>query len=166
VSSIKYRKDIDGLRALAILSVIIFHAAPLRLPGGYVGVDIFFVISGFLITSIIKRSIESGNFSLRTFYLRRVRRLFPALCLVLAACMGVGWLVLVTHEFTELGKHVAGGVGFISNLVLYSEAGYFDTQSELKPLLHLWSLGIEEQFYIFFPLLLLCLSKMGPNYFM
>jgi peptidoglycan/LPS O-acetylase OafA/YrhL len=163
VSSIKYRKDIDGLRALAILSVIIFHAAPLRLPGGYVGVDIFFVISGFLITSIIKRSIESGNFSLRTFYLRRVRRLFPALCLVLAACMGVGWLVLVTHEFTELGKHVAGGVGFISNLVLYSEAGYFDTQSELKPLLHLWSLGIEEQFYIFFPILLLCLSKMGTR---
>jgi peptidoglycan/LPS O-acetylase OafA/YrhL len=166
VTSIKYRKDIDGLRALAIFSVIIFHASPLNLPGGYVGVDIFFVISGFLITSIIKHAIENDTFSLRNFYLRRVRRLFPALCLVLASCIGFGWLVLFPHEFTELGKHVAGGVGFISNFVLYSEAGYFDTQSDLKPLLHLWSLGIEEQFYIFFPLLLLCLSKMGPNYFM
>ena len=163
MSTIRYRKDIDGLRALAIFSVIIFHASPLNLPGGYVGVDIFFVISGFSITSIIKHSIESGNFSLRDFYLRRVRRLFPALCLVLASCIGFGWLVLFPHEFTELGKHVAGGIGFISNLVLYNEAGYFDTQSDLKPLLHLWSLGIEEQFYIFFPLLLLCLSKMGAK---
>jgi peptidoglycan/LPS O-acetylase OafA/YrhL len=150
----KYRADIDGLRAVAVAAVVVYHAFPSLLSGGFVGVDIFFVISGFLITTIILQSHAAGDFSYRDFYARRVRRIFPALMLVLAATLAFGWYVLLSKEFAELGKQVVSGAAFVANFFFWSQAGYFDTASEAKPLLHLWSLGIEEQFYIFWPLLL------------
>lgn len=150
----KYRPDIDGLRAIAVLSVVAFHAFPSLIQGGFVGVDIFFVISGFLISSIIFGGIEKNNFSFIQFYSRRVNRIFPALLLVLAATWGFGWFSLLAEEYAQLGKHIAGGSAFISNFVLLGEAGYFDSSAETKPLLHLWSLGIEEQFYLVWPLMI------------
>ncbi len=149
-----YRADIDGLRALAVLSVVAFHAFPGWVSGGFVGVDIFFVISGFLISTIIYTSLELGSFSFVDFYSRRIRRIFPALILVLYSCYVFGWFVLLSDEYMQLGKHIAAGAGFVSNFVLWNESGYFDTAAETKPLLHLWSLGIEEQFYIVWPLIL------------
>lgn len=149
----KYRPDIDGLRAVAVLSVVIFHAFPDRLKGGFVGVDVFFVISGFLISGIIFDELERQRFSFQDFYGRRIRRIFPALLLVLATCFSFGWFALLADEYRQLGKHIAGGAGFISNFMLWNESGYFDEATETKPLLHLWSLGIEEQFYIVWPLL-------------
>ena len=156
-----YRPDIDGLRAIAVGSVVIFHAFPWLVPGGYVGVDVFFVISGFLITTNILGGLQGGTFSIRSFYDRRVRRIFPALATVLAATYALGWVSLFDKEFEQLGKHVAGGAFFVSNLFLWAEAGYFDTASEVKPLVHLWSLGIEEQFYIVWPLLLWGMFRFG-----
>ncbi|NER61105.1 acyltransferase [Pseudomonas sp. MAFF212428] len=150
----KYRPDIDGLRAVAVLAVVIFHAFPTALRGGFTGVDVFFVISGYLISSIIFESLDRGAFSFSEFYARRIKRIFPALLLVLVACYGLGWLTLLDDELRQLGKHIAGGAGFVSNLVLWSEVGYFDNSVESKPLLHLWSLGVEEQFYIVWPVLL------------
>jgi len=150
----KYRPDIDGLRAVAILSVVAYHAIPWRMPGGFIGVDIFFVISGFLISTIIFSSLERGRFSLVEFYVRRVRRIFPALILVLISCFAVGWFVLFDDEYQQLGKHTAASAAFIQNFILWRESGYFDNDAGTKPLLHLWSLAIEEQFYIFWPLLL------------
>ncbi len=150
----KYRPDIDGLRAVAVASVLAFHAFPDALPGGFIGVDIFFVISGFLITTIIVQSHAAGDFSYRDFYARRIRRIFPALTLVLLATLAFGWYALLPREFAALGKQAAGGAAFVANFIFWSEAGYFDTAAETKPLLHLWSLGIEEQFYIFWPVLL------------
>jgi peptidoglycan/LPS O-acetylase OafA/YrhL len=149
-----YRPDVDGLRAVAVLAVVAFHAFPEALPGGFVGVDVFFVISGFLISGIIFQGLKAGTFSFADFYWRRVRRIFPALVLVLAACLALGWLLLLPDEYSQLGKHVAAGAGFVSNLVLWREAGYFDVAAELKPLLHLWSLGVEEQYYLAWPLVL------------
>lgn len=151
---LNYRPEIDGLRALAVLSVVIYHAFPGRLQGGFIGVDIFFVISGFLISTIILKNLELASFSFTDFYARRVKRIFPALLIVLVSTLIFGWYILLTNEYQQLGKHVMGGSGFVSNLVLWGEASYFDNSSETKPLLHLWSLGIEEQFYIFWPLLL------------
>lgn len=151
----KYRPDIDGLRAIGVLSVVIFHAFPRILQGGFTGVDVFFVISGFLITSIIVNSLASQRFSLAEFYQRRIRRIFPALCTVLVFALATGYIALLPSEFAQLGKHVMAGAGFVANLMLWSESGYFDNASETKPLLHLWSLGIEEQFYIVFPFVLL-----------
>lgn len=156
---LEYRRDIDGLRAVAVLSVLAFHGFPKYLPGGFVGVDIFFVISGFLISGIIFDNLEKDDFSYGEFYIRRIRRLFPALMIVLLATLAFGWLVLFPEEFKELGAHTAGAALFISNFVLYYEVGYFDTLAESKPLLHLWSLGIEEQFYIFWPLTLVIFWK-------
>lgn len=150
----KYRPDIDGLRAVAVLSVVAFHAFPDRLQGGFIGVDIFFVISGYLISTIIFQNLEKGTFSFTEFYARRVKRIFPALILVLTACYAFGWFALFADEYKQLGKHIAAGAGFVSNIVLWGEAGYFDNSAETKPLLHLWSLGIEEQFYIVWPLLI------------
>lgn len=150
----KYRPEIDGLRAIAILSVVFFHAFPDLLPGGFIGVDVFFVISGFLISSIVFSSLERDRFSLYEFYVRRVRRIFPALIFVLLVSLVTAWWVLFPDEFKLLTKHTAAGVGFVQNFVLWRESGYFDTAAEAKPLLHLWSLAIEEQFYIFWPLLL------------
>lgn len=150
----KYRPDIDGLRAVAIVSVVIFHALPSMLPGGFIGVDIFFVISGFLISTIIFSSLEHDRFSLVEFYIRRISRIFPALILVLISVLAFGYVLLSFDEYQQLGKHTAAGAGFIQNFVLWREAGYFDNSAETKPLLHLWSLAIEEQFYVFWPLLL------------
>lgn len=152
-----YRPDIDGLRAVAVLSVVFFHAYPGKLTGGFIGVDVFFVISGFLITSILLGGLSQHRFSVLDFYDRRVRRIFPTLLLVLTACAVAGWHLLLADEYKQLGKHIASGAGFISNIVLWQESGYFETAAETKPLLHLWSLGIEEQFYIVWPLLL-CLG--------
>jgi len=153
VRSSGYRADIDGLRAIAILAVVGFHAFPGYLPGGFTGVDVFFVISGFLISGIIFEELQAGRFSYAGFYGRRVRRIFPALIVVLLACFTAGWFALANDEYKALGKHMAAGAAFVSNLALWSEAGYFDAAAETKPLLHLWSLGIEEQFYVFWPLL-------------
>lgn len=154
MSSLTYRRDIDGLRAIAVLAVVAFHASPHQLPGGFIGVDIFFVISGFLITSILKKANEEESFSLISFYQRRIKRIFPSLLIVLAGSAIFGYLTLFPNEFAQLGKHISGGVSFISNFVLHSESGYFESSSDLKPLLHLWSLGVEEQYYIFFPVIL------------
>ncbi len=146
-----HRTDIDGLRAIAILAVVIFHAFPGSLIGGFTGVDVFFVISGFLISTIIFKGLENGDFRFMDFYARRIRRLFPALLVVLMACCALGWLLLLPDEFRQLGKHMATGAGFVQNFAIWKEAGYFDTASELKPLLHLWSLAVEEQFYLLYP---------------
>ncbi len=150
----KYRPDIDGLRAIAVLSVVAFHAFPEWVTGGFIGVDIFFVISGFLISTIIFENLDSGTFSFPEFYARRIKRIFPALSVVLLTCILFGYFTLLPDELNQLGKHVAAGAGFVSNLVLWSESGYFDNSAETKPFLHLWSLGIEEQFYIIWPFLL------------
>lgn len=150
-----YRRDIDGLRAVSILAVVGFHALPGAVPGGYVGVDIFFVISGFLISTIVIDELQAGTFSFAKFYGRRVRRIFPALSLVLAFCLALGWFLLFADEYEQLGKHVATAAAFVLNFVLRIEAGYFDVSAELKPLLHLWSLAIEEQFYLLWPVILL-----------
>ena len=149
-----YRADIDGLRAVAVLSVVAYHAFPDWLHGGFVGVDIFFVISGYLISGIVFGSLQRDGFSFSEFYIHRVKRLFPALILVLLASYGAGWLLLLPGEFSSLGLNIVGSAGFIANLVLWAESGYFDSAAASKPLLHLWSLGIEEQFYLFWPLLL------------
>ena len=163
--TITYRPDIDGLRALAVLAVVLFHAYPRSiLRGGFIGVDIFFVISGFLITSILISDLAQQRFSLARFYSHRIRRIFPALLLILTFCLVVGWFVLLGDEYQQLGKHIAGGAGFVSNFLFWQEAGYFDNSAETKPLLHLWSLGIEEQFYIFWPVLLWLIWKC-KNYF-
>jgi peptidoglycan/LPS O-acetylase OafA/YrhL len=156
----KYRPDIDGLRAVAVGSVLGYHAFPDVIRGGFVGVDIFFIISGYLISTILLGNLEKGTYSFTQFYMRRILRIFPALLLVLLACFGFGWFELLGSEFKQLGKHIAGGAGFISNMILWRENGYFDNAAELKPLLHLWSLGIEEQFYIFWPVLLLVTWKL------
>jgi len=150
-----YRKDIDGLRAIAVLLVILFHVHPHRVTGGFVGVDVFFVISGFLITGLIASGLRDGSFRLLDFYARRIRRIFPALAVVLATCLTVGWLVLFPADYLNLGKHVAASAAFIANFTLLQDTGYFDTPSALKPVLHLWSLGIEEQFYLLWPTLML-----------
>ncbi|MBS0428080.1 MAG: acyltransferase [Proteobacteria bacterium] len=154
LAHLKYRADIDGLRAIAVLAVVLYHASPKWVRGGFVGVDIFFVISGYLISTIIFGSLGGRGFSYAEFYARRIRRIFPSLVLVLAATLGFGWYVLLSDEFRQLGRHILGSAGFVQNLVLLREAGYFDTAAESKPLLHLWSLAVEEQFYIFWPMVL------------
>jgi peptidoglycan/LPS O-acetylase OafA/YrhL len=156
-----YRSDIDGLRAIAVLLVVAFHAFPNALPGGFVGVDVFFVISGFLITGIIVTAASEGRFDFRDFYARRVRRLFPSLATVIAAVLVAGWFSLLPDEYAQFGKHSLAGTAFVSNFALLRESGYFDAASDTKPLLHLWSLGIEEQFYLAWPILLVALLRRG-----
>jgi peptidoglycan/LPS O-acetylase OafA/YrhL len=158
-----YRPDIDGLRAVAILSVVAFHAFPTWVTGGFIGVDIFFAISGYLISTIILKKLAKGTFSFRSFYARRINRIFPALILVLATTYAFGWFALLPDEFRQLSQHIAGGAGFVSNFVLWNEVGYFDNSATTKPLLHLWSLGIEEQFYIMWPLSLWLAWKVKFN---
>lgn len=148
--SIKYRPDIDGLRALAIIPVVIFHSFPHLLPGGFVGVDIFFVISGYLISSIIFKEVSNNSFSFKNFYSRRIRRIFPSLLFVLICTLVAAWYIFLPDDFAITAKHIIFGIFFSQNINLYFESGYFDTATELKPLMHLWSLGVEEQFYIFF----------------
>jgi peptidoglycan/LPS O-acetylase OafA/YrhL len=156
----KYRPDIDGLRAVAVLSVVAFHAFPTLMKGGFIGVDLFFVISGFLISTIIFENLDKGTFSFAEFYARRVKRIFPALLIVLSVSLAFGWFALLADEYKQLGKHTMSGIGFVSNFILWSESGYFDNSAETKPFLHLWSLGIEEQFYFVWPLMCLVLWKL------
>jgi peptidoglycan/LPS O-acetylase OafA/YrhL len=143
----QYRPDVDGLRAVAILSVVAFHAWPALAPGGFVGVDIFFVISGFLITRIVL----ARDFTFANFYQRRIRRIFPALLVVLAATLPLGQVLLPPDGFRSLLQHAIGGGLFVANFLSYANDGYFSGASDLKPLLHLWSLGVEEQFYLLWP---------------
>jgi peptidoglycan/LPS O-acetylase OafA/YrhL len=154
-----YRPDIDGLRAVAVGAVLVFHAFLRQHFGGFVGVDIFFVISGYLITGILVREMDEGAFTFAGFYARRVRRIYPALVVVLGLTLLFGWVNLFNEDFRKLALHAASAAGFVINLVLYGEAGYFDTASDAKPLLHLWSLGVEEQFYILWPVILLVAHK-------
>jgi peptidoglycan/LPS O-acetylase OafA/YrhL len=156
----KYRPDVDGLRAIAVLLVLNFHAFPDATPGGFVGVDVFFVISGFLITGIITRELEAGRFSLVEFYNRRIRRIFPALIVVLAATLALGWFWMLPQAFAQLGSDSFASAAFLANIALLLQSGYFDIESAKKPLLHLWSLGIEEQFYLFWPLLLMLAARL------
>ncbi len=149
-----YRPDIDGLRALAVFAVVVFHAFPSYARGGFIGVDVFFVISGYLISSIIFDDLNKGTFSFSLFYTRRIKRIFPALLIVLISSFIFGYFSLLPDEYKQLGSHIAAGASFISNYILSNEAGYFDNLGETKPLLHLWSLAIEEQFYIIWPLFL------------
>lgn len=151
----KYRPDIDGLRAIAVLAVVAFHGMSSVVPGGFVGVDIFFVISGFLITGILQRELKEHSFSFRSFYSRRIRRLFPALLTVLVFVLVAGWVELYSEEFSRLGWQVLAAATFTSNFLFWREAGYFDTSAVSKPLLHLWSLAVEEQFYLIWPLVML-----------
>lgn len=154
-----YRADIDGLRAIAVLLVIVFHVFPKSLKGGFVGVDIFFVISGYLITGIILNGLENQSFSFSNFFVKRIKRIFPVLLIVIACVFIAGWFLLFPKELMELAKHITGGVTYVANFTLWSESGYFDSAPELKPLLHLWSLSIEEQFYLLWPVLLFFITK-------
>jgi peptidoglycan/LPS O-acetylase OafA/YrhL len=146
-----YRADVDGLRAISILAVIGFHAFPSLVPSGFVGVDVFFVISGYLISTIIFTDLARRTFSFTDFYSRRAKRILPALLLVLVAVWIVGWRTLLPSDFERLGRDIAAGASYVSNIFFWNDTGYFDKLADQKPLLHLWSLGVEEQFYVFFP---------------
>jgi peptidoglycan/LPS O-acetylase OafA/YrhL len=163
-SSRVYRPDIDGLRAIAVLSVLVFHAWPQICPGGFAGVDIFFVISGFLISGHIAIELESRSFSFQDFYGRRLRRIFPALLAILIFVWIIGWYFFSPQEFKTLGAQIFCGAGFASNFILWKETGYFDGLAAQKPLLHLWSLAIEEQFYIFWPFILFLTAKLRRSF--
>jgi peptidoglycan/LPS O-acetylase OafA/YrhL len=157
LSLTRYRPDIDGLRAIAVAAVVAYHAFPEVVPGGFAGVDVFFVVSGYLITDIVSRApFQAGG-----FYARRVRRLFPALAITLAGCLVLGWLALLPLEFASLGRHTTAGAAFAANFLLWHEAGYFDRAAETKPLLHLWSLAIEEQFYLVWPFVVVVARRMA-----
>ncbi len=153
----KYRAEIDGLRALAVLPVVFFHAGISTFSGGYIGVDVFFVISGYLITTIIINELQLGQFSLARFYERRARRILPALVTVAVVCLPFAWLWLLPRDMKDFAESVMAVATFSSNILFWQESGYFDTAAELKPLLHTWSLAVEEQYYILFPLLLMLL---------
>jgi peptidoglycan/LPS O-acetylase OafA/YrhL len=155
-----YCPEIDGLRAIAVMLVVTFHAFPEAMPGGFIGVDIFFVISGFLITGIIVRELDEQRLSLLVFYNRRIRRIFPALIVVLCASLVLGWLWMLPAAYARLGTDVFAGAAFFPNIALLLQSGYFDVESGKKPLLHLWSLGIEEQFYLFWPLILMLVVRL------
>lgn len=157
--ALPYRPDIDGLRAVAVTIVIIYHFGLGLLPGGFVGVDVFFVISGFLITSIIARESDENRFSFLTFYERRIRRIFPALILVLVVTSLAAWVILLPEDFSPFGRVLAWTPLFGSNFVLMNRGDYFEPASGTKPLLHTWSLGVEEQFYIVFPWLLIAARR-------
>jgi peptidoglycan/LPS O-acetylase OafA/YrhL len=153
-TGLRYRADIDGMRAVAVLNVVLFHAFPKLVPGGFAGVDAFFVVSGYLITSIIVTDLDAGRFSFAEFYARRVRRLFPALVVVLAVTLALGYWLFSSEQLVSLAKNTIASALFSANLMLLSETGYFDIDASLKPLLHLWSLGVEEQFYLIWPIAL------------
>ncbi|WP_300453414.1 acyltransferase family protein [Accumulibacter sp.] len=161
MSAHTYRPEIDGLRALAVLPVILFHAGIPGFGGGYVGVDIFFVISGFLITSIILAERQSGRFSLVAFYERRARRILPALFLVMLVSLLAAWFLLMPKQFKEFGQSLVAVSIFGSNVLFWLTSGYFDAAAEEKPLLHTWSLGVEEQYYLLFPLLVMLIWRLG-----
>ena len=160
-----YRADIDGLRGISVLAVIAFHAFPDLVPGGFIGVDVFFVISGFLISGIIFDEMRSDAFSLRSFYARRIRRIFPALVLVLTVTALVGWWILLPQDMLRLGKQLLSSAAFVANFYFWFQSGYFSPDAHSFPLLHLWSLGVEEQFYIVWPLVLLLLRRRPDRIF-
>lgn len=160
VADFKYRPEVDGLRAIAVLPVILFHAGLSGFSGGFVGVDIFFVISGYLITSILLSEITAGEFSFARFYERRARRILPALYLVCLLCIPFAWFLSPPSNMKDFGQSLGAVVAFSSNFLFWVENGYFDTSSEMKPLLHTWSLAVEEQFYVFFPPVLLLLTRL------
>ncbi|MEN3145678.1 acyltransferase family protein [Neorhizobium sp. IRAMC:178] len=149
-----YRPDIDGLRAIAVAGVVLYHYGATWLPGGFTGVDVFFVISGFLITSILRAEIERDKFSLKVFYLRRLRRIFPALLVMLTILLAAGWWLLMPADYVALAKSSKYSALGLANFYFLRNTGYFDTAADLQPLLHIWSLGVEEQFYFVWPLLL------------
>lgn len=156
----KYRSDIDGLRAIAVIPVVLFHAGYSWIPGGFVGVDIFFVISGYLISSIILHELTSGTFSFARFYERRVRRIIPALLVVLIATLTAGYFFLLPDEYTSLSQATLAALAFVPNIYFWNtESTYFGLDIATQPLLHTWSLGVEEQFYILFPALLFFLYR-------
>jgi len=161
--AIKYRADIDGLRAIAVLSVIFFHSGIPGFSGGFVGVDVFFVISGYLITSIIFKDIQSGQFSVAQFYERRIRRIFPALFPVITFTVIISTVLFDPVSFASVGKSIVATTFFSSNILFWRDCGYFDASSITKPLLHTWSLAVEEQFYIFYPLLLIGINRFSKN---
>jgi len=149
---VRYRSDVDGLRALAIVAVVLFHAGFSVVPGGFVGVDVFFVISGFLITGLITDELRQGEFSFWQFYARRVRRIFPALFAMLAAVLLAGYFILTPDEYQTLGASAAYSSAFMANVYFWLHTSYFDQYANTMPLLHLWSIGVEEQFYLIWPL--------------
>jgi len=155
----KFRKDINGLRAIAVIAVVLFHFNSSWMPGGFAGVDVFFVISGFLMTGIIFRGIEQENLSILKFYVARANRIIPALALLCLVLIVSGWFYLGPLEYKLLGKHAASSVSFLSNFAYWTEAGYFDEASHEKWLLHTWSLSVEWQFYIIYPLILVAMRK-------
>ena len=142
-----FRYDINGLRAIAIIAVILFHFNPAWVPGGFSGVDVFFVISGFLMTGIIFRGLENNNFSLFEYYASRANRIIPALAVLCMILLVFGWFYLIPSDYKALGKHVERSMLFISNFAYLKETGYFDSSSYEKWLLHTWSLSVEWQFY-------------------
>ncbi|HYH20775.1 MAG TPA: acyltransferase family protein [Azospirillum sp.] len=156
----RYRAEIDGLRAVAVVPVILFHAGLTPFAGGFVGVDVFFVISGYLITAIIAADIQAGTFSVAGFYERRIRRLLPALAAMLAVSTALAALLFLPHDFREFSDSLIASVFSVSNIFFWRQAGYFNEQAILKPLLHTWSLSVEEQFYIVLPLVLLAVYKL------
>jgi peptidoglycan/LPS O-acetylase OafA/YrhL len=155
---LRYRPEIDGLRAIALISVVLFHAGFGIFSGGFIGVDIFFVISGYLITFIILSEKEAGKFTLKSFYERRARRILPALIFITILCIPTAYFLLLPKDFRNFSQSLVSVSFFSSNILFWQESNYFDIASELKPLLHTWSLSIEEQFYIVFSLLILSTS--------
>jgi peptidoglycan/LPS O-acetylase OafA/YrhL len=158
-----YRADIDGLRAIAILPVVFFHAGLGILPGGYVGVDIFFVISGYLITLILLEDRESGRISIARFYERRVRRIVPALLVVVASRCAAAWIILPPDQMTAFARTVVSLPIFSSNILFWKQSDYFEATAQSAPLLHTWSLAVEEQFYALFPLLIHAVERFGRS---
>jgi peptidoglycan/LPS O-acetylase OafA/YrhL len=158
-----YRPDIDGLRALAILPVLAFHAGIDVIKGGFTGVDVFFVISGFLITRILVREIEAGQLTIAGFYKRRILRILPALIVVIAATLVTAWLLLLPNELRDTGSAAAAAGLSISNIWFWLDSGYFSSAAERNPLLHTWSLSVEEQFYLLFPFFLLLVHRLWPT---
>ncbi|QQA42602.1 acyltransferase family protein [Pelagovum pacificum] len=160
----KYRSEIDGLRAVAVIPVVLFHAGLESLSGGFVGVDIFFVISGYLITSILIKELKEGRLSIASFYERRVRRILPALTIVVISCLPFAWFWMLPEQLIDFSRSLVAVGTFSSNILFWLETGYFAPESELKPLLHTWSLAVEEQFYLFFPILLLLVWRLGERW--
>ncbi len=161
MGSLQYRSEVDGLRAVAVLPVIFFHGGYAWFSGGFVGVDVFFVISGYLITTIIVHELDKGTFSLLNFYERRARRILPALFLIMAVCVPFGWFWLAPTDLRDFGQSLVAVSTFSSNVLFWHESDYFATDIDLKPLLHTWSLAVEEQYYVLFPLFLVLTWRMG-----
>lgn len=155
MQAVRYRPEIDGLRAVAVLSVIIFHLNNRWLPGGFLGVDIFFVISGFLITGIILSEIQNGSFSFRDFYTRRIKRIYPAFIAAVSLASVIASQIFLYEDFNQMRKTIELSTVFLSNIYLGFRLGYFDLSADENPVLHIWSLAVEEQYYLLYPLLLL-----------